>query len=149
MASLGLPIAITGLSLVSSWGGPGVRAPVLAVSEAEHAELLDTYLGLLFSHPAVQAINLWGFYDGIAWVRGGGLYREDFAPKPAAEAVQRFWSVTHGTRFRGVRLPGGEPLAWTGYYGQYEYEFFGRKGRRRRGTFEFKPGGPRVVEIRV
>ena len=81
IASLGLPVLITELSLVTNWTDAG---PVCALTEAEQAEMLERLVTLFYSHPAVAGVTLWGFWDGHMWVQGTGLYRKDFTPKPAA-----------------------------------------------------------------
>jgi len=43
---------------------------------------------LLFSHPAVAGITMWGFWDGSHWKKNAPLYRADWSQKPAGAAYR-------------------------------------------------------------
>ena len=42
----------------------------------------------LFSHPAVEAIVLWGFWDGSHWKNNSPMYRKDWSIKPTGQAYR-------------------------------------------------------------
>jgi len=58
-------------------------------NESWQGQLMNDYLTVMFSHPDIEAITLWGFWGGSHW-RGedGALYREDWTEKPSLTAYQ-------------------------------------------------------------
>jgi endo-1,4-beta-xylanase len=51
-------------------------------NEALQADYLRDFMTVVFSHPAVNAIVMWGFWEGRHWLPKGALYRMDWTPKP-------------------------------------------------------------------
>jgi hypothetical protein len=157
VASLGLPILITEASVVTDWGPDG-GSPSCGLSEDEQSRALASLVAVWFSHPAVRGVTLWGFADAHVWVRGGGVFRADGSPKPAARALRAFFSSLHNpTLVNGAAGPGAgaggavagaAPLAWRGYYGRYAAELMAG-GRRHAAVFEVAPGGDGAVRIVV
>lgn len=47
------------------------------------AQYLHDFLTLVFSHPAMEAFIMWGFWDGAHWKENAPLFYEDWSPKPA------------------------------------------------------------------
>lgn len=84
MASLGLPIYITELSVYSGWSG-GLQN---TLSEQQQADYLRLLLVTLFGHPSVHGIFFWGFWDGNHWIRNGGFYKRDFSPKLSGRVLE-------------------------------------------------------------
>ena len=41
----------------------------------------------LFSHPSVEGVVMWGFWDGAHWKDDGVMYRKDWSLKTSGEAV--------------------------------------------------------------
>jgi hypothetical protein len=163
IASLGLPVYITELTLSTKWDP--VQGPISGLSEEEQSEALGRLVALFFSHPRVAGVTLWGFFDGHVWVRNSGIFRADFSPKPAAVQLRRFWSETHNTTVRdaavspaagrplgaaaanGQASGGGSSFEWTGYFGRYSYEL-SSGGKRYSGTFDLHPGdGGRAARV--
>ena len=71
-------------------------------NEAWQAELMHDYLTVMFSHPAIEAITLWGFWEGSHWRPDAGLYRDDWSEKPALSEYQNlvfgdWWTDEVGT----------------------------------------------------
>jgi GH35 family endo-1,4-beta-xylanase len=56
--------------------------------EALAAKFTRDFYTAAFSHPAVQGIIMWGFWDGAHWHRNAPLYREDWSLKPAGQAYR-------------------------------------------------------------
>ena len=57
----------------------------------------------LFSHPSVEGIVMWGFWDGAHWKDDGVMYRKDWSLKTSGEAVQQLLlSETWSAYSRGV-----------------------------------------------
>ncbi|MFC1509344.1 endo-1,4-beta-xylanase [Candidatus Omnitrophota bacterium] len=56
--------------------------------EEKKAELLDSFYRTCFAHPAVDAIVMWGFWEGAHWRPGAALWKKDWTPTPAAHAYR-------------------------------------------------------------
>jgi len=52
------------------------------------AQLMHDYLVTYFSHPAMEAITMWGFWEGSHWRPNAALYKSDWTAKPALLAYQ-------------------------------------------------------------
>jgi GH35 family endo-1,4-beta-xylanase len=57
--------------------------------EQEQAELLHDFMTVMFSHPNMEAITMWGFWEGAHWRPDAALFREDWSEKPALTAYQQ------------------------------------------------------------
>jgi endo-1,4-beta-xylanase len=55
--------------------------------EELQADCLRDFLTVAFSHPAIEGVVLWGFWDRYHWRRDAALWREDWSIKPAG----RMW----------------------------------------------------------
>lgn len=104
LGKFGLPIRITEFNM------PGQRSRfynenirVLTPPEEEQkAKELSDYYKICFSHPAVDGILMWGFWEGANWIPVSSLYRRDWTPTPAAKAYQdlifrEWWTREEGT----------------------------------------------------
>lgn len=83
-SELGLPIESTELSL--------------SLNDRElQADYMRDYLIALFSHPNVQGIMLWGFWEGRHWRPEGALYGRDWKLRPHgqvwADLVHNQWTT--------------------------------------------------------
>jgi GH35 family endo-1,4-beta-xylanase len=56
--------------------------------ETKQATLMNQYLTTFFSHPAVEGVTMWGFWEGQIWRPDAALYRNDWSEKPALLAYQ-------------------------------------------------------------
>jgi len=71
------------------------------------ADYLRDVMTIAFSHPAFQAIVMWGFWEGQHWKPNAALYRRDWSIKPAGrvwlQLVRRDWwtDATGSTDARG------------------------------------------------
>ncbi len=63
--------------------------------EALQADYLRDVMTVAFSHPALQGIIMWGFWEGRHWKPDAALYRRDWSIKPAGQMwldlVKRDW----------------------------------------------------------
>jgi len=87
-AALGLPIQIT-------------EFDVDTTDEALQADYLRDFLTAAFSHPAIESILMWGFWEGRHWRPDAALWRRDWSLKPNGEAwidlvTQQWWTNTSG-----------------------------------------------------
>ena len=116
---LGLPIESTELSLNID-------------DRALQADYLRDYLVALFSHPNVNGVMLWGFWEGRHWRPQAALLAKDWTPRPQWRAwcdlVDKEWKtdaelVTDSTGVARVR----------GFCGDYELSVTLPDGKTRRG----------------
>lgn len=104
LAIFKLPVRITEFNL------PGQRSKyyrekitVMTPQEEEQkAKDIVDYYRICFSHPAVEGILMWGFWEGANWIPVSSLYKRDWTPTPAAEAYQNlifkeWWTRVSGT----------------------------------------------------
>lgn len=91
LASLGLPIKVTELDFGTWENG-------MDFSEEEQAKRYELFIRSAFSHPAVEGILLWGFWDGRHWIKNGGIIAMDGREKPAAKTIYKLWHETWTTK---------------------------------------------------
>jgi GH35 family endo-1,4-beta-xylanase len=83
------------------------------------ADYLRDVMIVAFSQPAVEAIVMWGFWEGRHWKPNAALYRRDWSLKPAGRVwrelvFERWWTKTGGkTDRRGS-------FTTRGFLGDYE-----------------------------
>ena len=86
--------------------------------ERLQADYLRDFMIAAFSHPAVEGIFMWGFWEGRHWRPTAALYRRDWSIKPNGQAwldlVQRQWT----TDARGRTDSAGQ-FAARGFLGRY------------------------------
>jgi endo-1,4-beta-xylanase len=73
----------------------------------------------LFSHPAVQGIVMWGFWDGSHWKNNAAMYRNDWTLKPGGKAYRDLVLGEWKTRLRGKTDAAGR-FSGRGFLGEYE-----------------------------
>jgi len=56
------------------------------VSEETQGRYMDDFLTMCFSHPALEAFIMWGFWDGNHWKNNAALYDFDWNLKPSGQA---------------------------------------------------------------
>jgi len=112
LASLGLLIKVTELDFGSEMTG-------LGMSEERQAEQYKTFLTTAFSHPAVNGILLWGFWDNRHWVKNGGIIDSKGRAKPAADTIYNLWHKTWATNLQTVADESGE-INFRGFPGKYK-----------------------------
>jgi len=58
--------------------------------DAVHGKHMEDFLTASFSHPAVTAFIMWGFWEGAHWRanEGGHLFRRDWSERPAVAAYE-------------------------------------------------------------
>jgi len=119
-AKIGLPIRVTEFNM------PGQRSAFLrrrdlnltAEQEQAKAKALTDYYRICFSHPAVQGILMWGFWEGANWIRQSSLYRRDWTPTPAAQAYRDLVFKQWWTHWEGKADTNGQCRV-RAFYGKY------------------------------
>ena len=56
------------------------------VSDEDAASYLSDFLTMIFSHEAVNAFIMWGFWDGNHWKGNAPMFDEDWSLKPAGQS---------------------------------------------------------------
>jgi len=92
----------------------------------------------LFSHPKVESITMWGFWDAAHWKRNAPLYRADWSLKPAGEAYRKLVLETFRTNASGKTDAGGK-FATRGFFGEYEV-VVRAAGKEQRVRHRLEPG---------
>ncbi|MEK7720809.1 MAG: endo-1,4-beta-xylanase [Elusimicrobiota bacterium] len=87
--------------------------------EKLQADYLRDFMTAVFSHPAVEGITLWGFWEGIHSEPAPALYRKDWSKKPAALALEELLLRKWRTDISGITDKRGE-FRVRGFLGSYE-----------------------------
>ncbi|ERP32049.1 endo-1,4-beta-xylanase [Chitinivibrio alkaliphilus] len=120
LSRAGLPIKITEFDM-------GTRESGLHLCEEEQAEQYSRFIRTVFSHPAVEGMLLWGFWDKKQWVapihgsNGAGLYRVDKSAKPVADSIRYLWDTLWTTN-KKVRTTAEGTLNFRGFRGTYSLQ---------------------------
>lgn len=75
----------------------------------------------LFSHPAVQGVVMWGFWDGSHWKDNAPMYRRDFSLKPGGKAYRDLVLGEWRTNASGQTDDAGA-FTTRGFLGEYSIE---------------------------
>ena len=124
-ARFGLPIQVTEFDTFG--GGWGETRDL---REAGEAEWLRQFYTIAFSHPAINGITMWGFWDGRHWANNAPLFRRDWSAKPAHDVYTQLVFDDWWTRENGTSGDTGN-FDFRGFYGTYAVtaEFGNRVGR--------------------
>ncbi len=132
LAELGLPIHLTEISART----PDVQA---------RAAALDALVRIGYSHPAVEAVMLWGFWSKRHWLGpDAAVVVDDFAPNTAGERLRHLlldaWrTCTEGQTDETGRFP------FRGHHGTYAVEITTADGRQAEHSVTFTPGKTSAV----
>ncbi len=81
-ATLGLPIQITELDINT-------------IDEQLAADYMRDFLSMMFSHPSIGGVLVWGFWEKRHWIPNAAFYRADWSLRPAGEVwktlTQKTW----------------------------------------------------------
>ena len=87
--------------------------------EALQADYLRDVMIAAFSHPQIEAIVMWGFWEGAIWKPDAALYRSDWTLKPAGQAWVDLVRAEWWTNEAGTTDAAGE-MTVRGFLGDYE-----------------------------
>jgi endo-1,4-beta-xylanase len=116
--------------------------------EQKQGEFYRYLLTLAFSHPNVDAITLWAMWDGSTWLKGGGIIREDWTPKPAYRVMDELINKTWKTRFDSRSDANGE-VRFHGFHGDYEVTFTSPKGKTSTTTLHLSRGSEARLHVEM
>lgn len=133
-AKFGLPIAITEFDMDTT-------------DEDLQGRYMRDFMTAAFSHPAVDEILMWGFWEGKHWMPNAALYRWDWSLKPNGQAwldlVKRDW----WTHVRGITDAKGS-IANRSFYGVYEITVSTDSGKKNTVYYNFtKSGSPLNITL--
>lgn len=124
--------------------GKRIEGPVREAGETWtpelQAEFYERLYILLFSHPAVDSINLFGMGPDT-WIRGAGLLDRDYQPKPAFDRLRRLITERWRTRLQG-RLSLDGAIGFRGFHGDYELRVRLPGGDTVTAAFDLLPSNP-------
>jgi GH35 family endo-1,4-beta-xylanase len=105
VSAIGLPIKIT-------------EFDVATTDEAMQADYTRDFYIAAFSHPAVNGITMWGFWEGRHWIPKAALMTKNWNPKPNYEAYRTLVRQEWWTRGTGATDKAGQWLG-RGFKGDY------------------------------
>ena len=89
--------------------------------EEIYADYMRDFMTIVLSHPSVESILIWGFWDGAHWIPGAGLYHKNWEAKPSAKMWKYLVSEKWHTVVSGKTDKRGE-FALRGFHGDYDIE---------------------------
>jgi endo-1,4-beta-xylanase len=86
--------------------------------EEYKARALEDFYRICFSHPAVNGILMWGFWEGAHWKPKAAIFNRDFEPTPAAIAYRNLVEKEWRTELTGWTKSDGT-FMFKGFFGDY------------------------------
>jgi GH35 family endo-1,4-beta-xylanase len=116
---------------------------LLVEDEALAADYTRDFYTVLFSHPAVEGVVMWGFYDDLHWKKNAVMYRKDWSLKPAGKVYQDLFGAKWHTR---VTLPSDAKgtAAVRGFMGRYRVTA-SAEGKQGQATGELDKRGTKII----
>ena len=113
-------------------------------NEDLQGKYLRDFFIAVFSHPSVQVLQQWGFYEPSHWRPRAALFRKDWSPKPNGRAFQdlvfrQWWTDQKGT------TDGRGQYAIRAFHGDYEVTV--KKGAEVKRELFALPKGGRMVRV--
>lgn len=127
LAQFDLPIRITELYI------PGGRSKFrkdrtlkpTPEEEEQFAQSMKDYYRICFAHPAVDAVILWGYWEGAMWMPASALYRKDWSLTPSGKAYRSLVLEEWWTQFEGKSDENGMCII-PAYFGTHQVEANGK-----------------------
>ncbi len=87
--------------------------------EEFQARYIRDFMTAIFSHPSVEGMLMWGFWDGAHWHQNAPIYRQDWSLKPSGKiwkqlVFKEWWTEAQGKTDRQGRY------RVRGFKGDYE-----------------------------
>jgi GH35 family endo-1,4-beta-xylanase len=106
LSQFGLPVKIT-------------EALFIAEDENKKAREFQRIFPIYFAHPCVEAILVWGFWEGDMWKPEAAMWKKDWTPNPIALAYRDLVFGKWWTNASGKADKNGE-FKTRAFYGEYE-----------------------------
>ncbi len=97
--------------------------------EQLQAQYTRDFMTSVFSHPAVNAILMWGFWEGAHWIPQAALYRKDWEIKPNGKAWNELVLKEWHTQLTAITDTSG-CVSIRGFRGDYDITI-NYKGRQK------------------
>ncbi|MEI8340710.1 MAG: endo-1,4-beta-xylanase [Verrucomicrobiota bacterium] len=109
----GLPMLVTEFDMYGEdWGTTPVEI------DQNKAEFFEKFLLTALSHPGIEGLMVWGFWDGRHWTGSSPFFRKDWSEKGALKIYRKY--VLDAWRSRGTVTSGPDGLArFRGFHGTY------------------------------
>lgn len=101
------------------------------------AEYYKLFYTVCFSHPVVDAINLWGIGPGT-WMKGSGLLDRKYQPKPAFYTLKKLIKEDWNTSLQTNSDLAGK-ITFSGFHGDYEAKIKTKDGNIETFKFSISP----------
>jgi GH35 family endo-1,4-beta-xylanase len=124
-AKLGLPMRITEFDINTD-------------DEQLQADYTRDFLILMYSHPSVVGVQMWGFWESAHWRPRSAMYRADWTEKPNAKAYRTLVLDQWRTKLDGATAADGR-YAGRGFQGDYVVTVES-DGRRAEQAFSIRAG---------
>ena len=101
--------------------GLGIKVTEFDISmdnESMQAAYARDFLTAMYSHPAVEAVVMWGFWERRHWRPNAAWWRADWSPRPAVAAMRTLLEDQWWTREQGSTDAQGRWSA-RGHLGEY------------------------------
>ena len=114
------------LALLDRYGSFGrpvmvTEFDVNTTDTSAQADYTRDFLTLAFSHPSVNGVLMWGFWEGRHWLPNAALFRSDWSIKPNGTAWTNQTFGQWWTSSNGVSAADGR-LSVRGFKGDYDVE---------------------------
>jgi len=111
--------------------------------EVFQGHYIRDFMTALFSHPAVDGMLMWGFWDGAHWHQNAPIYRRDWSLKPSGKIWKELIFNEWWTKAQGKTDPRGRYRV-RGFKGDYEVTVRHR-GRTKSVPVHIGPTGAKLV----
>jgi GH35 family endo-1,4-beta-xylanase len=115
--------------------------------EAAQADYAVKFYRVCFAHPQAVALTWWELCDAHAWLKGGGLLRNDLTPKPVHEALRKLIHQGWHTRLEGTTDQAGV-FRIRGFYGQYQVRL-AEGARQATASFHLAKAGQKEIVLHL
>ena len=134
-SKFGLPIAITEFD---------INTP----DETLQANYTRDFMIAAFSHPSVDSIMLWGFWEGRHWLPSAAMYRRDWTLKPNGQAwidlvKKQWWTTVDG------RTDNAGQFRARAFYGDYQVTITLPDGRKKVVTSKLLKGKDAFIVVKM
>jgi len=144
------PMVLAKLDLLAELGKPiwVTEFDAELANDNARADSLENFYRAVYSHPAVDGILMWGFWEGSHWRPNAAIVDLDWTIN---EAGQRYLDLMDewSTEYAGQTEASGD-AAFRGFHGDYGYEV-SHNGQTYSGTFTISKDatGPEIVTVVV
>jgi len=89
--------------------------------ESMQADFYRDLLTIAISHPQMEGVQFWGFWEGAHWRDTAAMFRTDWTAKPAADAYRQLVYDDWWTEVEAAVGADGT-ITGRGFHGTYEYQ---------------------------